>query len=52
MPSSRCRSPITALPANHNAVPANCDRMMMGRMRRGRVTLSVLLEVADEWAII
>ncbi len=34
-PSSRWRSGITALTANHNEVPANCAKTRTGRMCRG-----------------
>ena len=32
---SFCRVPMMALPANHSEVPANCEKMMMGRIRLG-----------------
>jgi len=35
-----CRSPITALIANHGDVPANCDSAIAGRMRRGTASLT------------
>ncbi|WP_287121886.1 hypothetical protein [Mesorhizobium sp.] len=34
-PALRCRSGITALPANHSEVAANCEMTIVGRMRAG-----------------
>jgi hypothetical protein len=34
-PALTCKSGITALPANHNDVAANCEMTIVGRMRAG-----------------